>query len=182
MFFDDQNNTDHFQKEVYEAAYRIASSNNLESVVDVGCGSAFKLLYYFNDEFKTTGIDIGSTYDYLIRKYPEKDWLNGEGLDYSNIFGEIVICSDVIEHVLDPDVLLNNLKKIKGIRYLVLSTPDRLLARGWYDFGPPQNITHIREWNGKEFSAYIQSMGFDILSHQVTNYPQTTQMVICQIK
>jgi hypothetical protein len=41
-YFDDTGNTDGWQKEVYEAARDIMSTNKLRTIYDVGCGSAYK--------------------------------------------------------------------------------------------------------------------------------------------
>ncbi len=62
-----------------------------------------------------------------------------------------IVCSDVIEHVANPDELLASLKSIKGTKYYIISTPDRgLIPQKQY--GPPLNKTHMREWNFKEFN------------------------------
>jgi len=45
-------------------------------------------------------------------------------------------------------------------------------------FGPPMNISHLREWSFAEFAAYI-GLKFEIAEHRVTNTAQATQMVIC---
>ena len=90
--------------------------------------------------------------------------------------GDIVNCSDVIEHVLDPDELLNNIKKIKNVKYIFISTPDRNLIYS-ERFGPPYNTSHIREWTFEELKSYI-SKHFDVIDHVVTNRKQWTQLII----
>ncbi len=80
-------------------------------------------------------------------------------------------------------VIKNNWKglnaSIADLQYLVISTPDRDILRGENDFGPPRNMTHMREWNGKEFKNFISSSGFTIVSHMLAHYEQGTQMIIC---
>lgn len=68
-----------------------------------------------------------------------------------------------------------------SFRYLVLSTPDRGLLywpwqRGYW--GPPDNITHQREWTFLEFSRYVSSF-FEVIDHRITSLAQRTQMTIC---
>ena len=180
--FSDIKNEDQWQKEVYEIAAATANMHNYKKILDIGCGSAFKLIKNFSTKYDFIGIEVGDTLRYLQEKYPDYTWLNGELVDYSNLDAEMIICADVIEHVLDPSAFLNRIRQVKNVKKILISTPDRLLARGWYDFGPPKNPAHIREWNGKEFYNYISSLGFEILSHQVTNYSASTQLVICEIK
>lgn len=173
---------DEGQKEVYEYAKQVAQENGYTKVVDVGCGSGYKLIHNFAADFEFIGLDILDTYENLLEKYPQYQWANSLKVNYAELEGDLVICSDVIEHVLDPVELLNKIKTIQGAKRLVISTPDRLLARGWFDFGPPMNPTHVREWNGKEFATFMQAQGFKVLSHQISNYAQHTQLMLCEIQ
>jgi len=178
--FTADSSSDHCQQEVYETSLQLLSSNNYASIIDVGCGSGHKLIQLFSPDFNCTGIEIGETYQKLIQKYPNKNWLNDSDTDYATLEADVVICSDVIEHVLNPTLLLQKIKSIKNTKLIIISTPDRLLARGWYEYGPPKNTTHVREWNGKEFAKYLKSQGFHIVSHTITNYEDTTQMIVCE--
>jgi len=178
-YFDDLQNTDNWQKEVYETARKYFDSSDSEHVIDLGCGSGFKLLKYFSD-INTTGIDVSPTYEALIEKYPDHKWLKVGEADMSSLNADIVICSDVIEHVLDPDELLNKIKKIKEVKYIILSTPDRSILPSAKPFGPPLNVTHIREWGFEEFNDYI-SNHFDVIEHFISNRKQYTQCLVCKI-
>jgi hypothetical protein len=42
---------------------------------------------------------------------------------------------------------------------MLISTPDRDLARGATDLGPPGNPAHVREWDLGEFAAMLDSVG-----------------------
>lgn len=178
-YFDDTANTDTWQLEVYTKAKEYLERENLNSIIDFGCGSAYKLIKYFN-EYETTGIDVSPTYEFLKEKYPNHNWLKFGDFDINSLSADVVICSDVIEHVLDPDELLNNIKKIKNVKYIFISTPDRNLAPT-EKFGPPNNPTHIREWTFEELEDYIASH-FDIIEHLVTNRKQWTQLIIVKNK
>lgn len=171
---------DEMQNEVYKIAENIARENNLTQIIDVGCGSGYKLMKFFKQNYQVIGIDIQTTYDYLMSQYPDQTWVNGETVDFSSLTADVVICADVIEHVVNPDELVENIKKIKNLKYVVLSTPDRLLVRGWHDFGPPKNVTHVREWSGKEFSKYIGPK-LNIVSQQVTHYDHGTLVLVCKM-
>lgn len=177
-YFNDLNLTDGWQKEVYQKAEQIYRDNNLTSVADVGCGSAFKLLKHFKDD-PIVGYDVEPTLSELKKRYPDYTWKE------SNFNGrpkqaDLVICSDVIEHVLEPDKLLKYLIKFKP-KYIVLSTPDRYLVYGGDHNGPPRNGTHIREWNFSEFSNFISEY-LDIEEHFVSNRNQSTQCIVSRIK
>jgi 2-polyprenyl-3-methyl-5-hydroxy-6-metoxy-1,4-benzoquinol methylase len=77
----------------------------------------------------------------------------------------VIVAVDVIEHLAEPDHLLNYVKRHATEETLIIiSTPDRDLVRGFDNFGPPWNVTHVREWNQKEFKQYFKSHNFAIHS------------------
>lgn len=166
---DDRGFTDGSQREVYELALEIAQAHDLFSVVDIGCGSGYKLMKYF-DSFDTTGYEIEPTLSYLKEKYPHRKWINSQLTKTSNSSSvDLIICSDVVEHLVNPDQLLQYIDRF-DFRYLVISTPDRdLLLEVQKDpqsqTGPPVNSAHVREWNFEEFEQYI-SQYFTVIFHE----------------
>jgi SAM-dependent methyltransferase len=179
IYFDDRALTDEYQDEVYQLARFYADHHMYKNIVDIGCGSGYKLIKYFSD-CNTTGIEVNPTHDFLTKKYPGRTWKNVDDLNPGSIEADIIICADVIEHVKDPGDLLQLIKQIR-FRLLFLSTPERDMIRGVVDYGPPDNEAHIREWNASEFYEYI-SMHFTIISHMITNIEQATQLIICKPK
>jgi hypothetical protein len=98
----------------------------------------------------------------------------------------LVICSDVIEHIKKPELLLSQLASISEVApYVLLSTPDRDRARGWIDMGPPANTCHVREWSANEFVRFMFDCGFKSIpfyGHTVNtdvNLVKSTIMVVC---
>ena len=163
--YNDMNEEDKYQKEVYEYASKIMKKNNYKTVVDVGCGSAFKLIKYLG-EYDTLGIETEPCYSMLIEKYPNRNWkLSGKKetnfskkpLTYKP---DLVICSDVIEHIIDPDELIKYLLSLDAKKYII-STPcrqrlcdlKRFRSAKWN--GPPVNKSHVREWTMKELQKYL---------------------------
>jgi SAM-dependent methyltransferase len=177
--FDDTANTDHWQKEVYLKAKEILDREQLNRIIDFGCGSGYKLMTYLGN-YNTLGIEISPTYEFLKNKYPEANWLNFNELSRETLTANVVVCSDVIEHVANPDELLANLKTIKDVTYYIISTPDRSLIPQ-KQHGPPLNKTHMREWNFSEFNVYI-NQHLEVLEHYISNKNQATQVVIAKLK
>jgi hypothetical protein len=171
-FFDDTPYTDTWQNEVYEKAREIADANEFKVIYDIGCGSGYKLLKYFKD-FVTVGVDLEKTVTWLKEKYPERKWTENI-TGYPNC--DLLICSDVIEHVVDPDMMLSLISMCQP-KVIVLSTPDRDLLKNGQD-GPPHNLAHVREWSFIEFEKYI-SQTFKIHEHYIANHEQATQVIVC---
>jgi SAM-dependent methyltransferase len=172
-YFDDTPLKDEWQKEVYERARALADSFGLNSVLDIGTGSGYKLLKYFSDK-ETLGIDLPRTVSWLKQTYPDRNWTD-EQEPHTDF--DLIICSDVIEHMRDPDQLLNLIQQCNP-RYSVISTPDRaMLTRG--QDGPPGNKAHAREWTFEEFAQYI-GRRFSIIEHFISNFEQCTQVIIIQ--
>jgi hypothetical protein len=174
--FDATGSTDEFQRTVYELASSLAERYNLTSVLDVGCGSAYKLIQMLG-KYTTTGIEVEPAYSWLIKKYPERNWLLFNQPDMPELRADLVICSDVIEHIQNPDDMMNFLQKIE-FDILVLSTPERDRKNSTADYGPPKNTSHFREWNSGEFKTYV-SQWFNIREHHVFNDRSITQVVVC---
>lgn len=172
--------TDNYQNEVYTKGLDLVNQYGLTSVFDVGTGRAFKLLKYFS-HLKTLGLDLPPTIsegDKALKiVYPDRDWTDIPIEGPAPKGYDLVICSDVIEHVTDPDILCNFIKDAAP-RFAVISTPDRdLLKYRGCDDGPPFNECHVREWAWDEFRQYMDSH-FNVLEHFYSNRGQLTQCVV----
>ena len=185
VMFNDLENEDEFQKEVYQKARDLCFRNGYTKILDLGCGSGFKLKNYF-EGFKITGVDLPGIIEEVKARYPNDRWvpyifdLKDSVPEELKEEYDLVICSDVIEHLIYPDELLTLIKSIK-FKKLVISTPDRFIIerRGGSRLGPPQNICHVREWAFHEFKRYIENSGFAISEHFISNEAQATQVVVC---
>ena len=179
-YFDDTENADEWQREVYLTARQIMRENGLKTVCDVGCGSGYKLVHILG-EFKTTGIDLPETIARVRHRYPERHWLSGSFDRLEPPRADLIVCADVIEHVADPDALMRFLAS-SGAQWIIVSTPERdrvYRGKGLCRFGPPGNLAHVREWTMQEFRAYA-SRFFDVARHEITNDEQATQTVVCR--
>jgi hypothetical protein len=177
--YDDSECEDEWQLEVYLHALGLMKTNDFSKVADFGCGSGYKLIRYLSD-YHTVGYELPVNVEILQKKYPDHQWQVSNFAQVADISADVLICSDVIEHLINPDELLEYFNK-QNFTYLVISTPERELcyANGSvYLKGPPRNLAHQREWNFVEFEQYI-SQYFDVIDHRVTNLHQATQMMIC---
>jgi 2-polyprenyl-3-methyl-5-hydroxy-6-metoxy-1,4-benzoquinol methylase len=161
-----------YQWSAYQWANNIIKKHKISKVADVGCGFACKLnvLYQNNPNVEFWGIDQPSAVDLCKKHYQFGSWL-GVNLDQNPVqppekFG-LVISSDVIEHLANPDALIKYLKSIVAENgYILITTPERDVLRGTGSLACP-NKAHVREWNMEEFIAYLKSHGLHIVEKRL---------------
>jgi hypothetical protein len=172
-----------WQPEVYSLAGELASLRDLETIIDVGCGSAEKALGL---GLRVVGIDHGPN---LPRPREDATFLDHdlEGglprIDRRVVVRSVVVCADVIEHLIDPLPLLLDLGHVSRIAPVLISTPDRDLVRGEGDLGPPANPCHVREWDARGFAALLEDAGLKAeITHTIDNDRDrrpTTLLAVC---
>lgn len=152
-----------YQHHVYQLASYLAKRSGAKYVIDLGSGNGNKLVKYFGD-FNIITVDFGDNSSYVNNKFKHIQFNFDNGLP--NIGEEVlknsvVIASDVIEHLINPNNFTFGLSEwSKLAKYVVISTPDRDIARGFDDMGHPANLAHVREWNLSEFNQYLNHFDF----------------------
>lgn len=154
----------HAQPDVYAQAGIIAKAHGATKIIDVGTGAGTKLVKLY-PRFKITGIDFGPNIQMTRQHYSFGDWLEHDlsspGPLPVDTTDAVIVCADVIEHMVDSDLLLDKLRAALGnAQAVVLSTPDREQFRGIVHLGPPDNPAHVREWTLAELARYLRSQGF----------------------
>lgn len=156
----------YYQYHVYKLAKKLVQERPIKNVIDIGCGPATKLMEmifpYCQD---VVGIDQPSAIKVCKERFNRGEFYSDNfekpTLKINKKF-DLVICCDVIEHILNPDVLINYIKRFShSDSLIVFSTPERDLLRG-LNCMASQKPEHVREWNQKEFMSYLCSRGFEI--------------------
>lgn len=158
-----------YQPEIYPVAELLAKGTGRSRIIDVGCGIGRKLAGCSTR--RRVGIDRGVNLDYARANFGDAaEWIE---TDLENALPEhllrqidehdVVICSDVIEHLSDPFPLIASLRQcfMQGA-LIITSTPDRDLVRGVDHRGPPDNPAHVREWNIAEYRALLEQNGLPV--------------------
>jgi SAM-dependent methyltransferase len=132
-------------------------------VLDYGCGSGYGTRLLSDFAKQAIGVDISErVIDYCNRQYSAKNLLfKNISPDYSlpfeaNFF-DVIVSSQVIEHIPDVYRYLFELKRVlKDQGILFLTTPNkryRLLP-----FQRPWNPEHLREYSMRSFKREIESV------------------------
>jgi hypothetical protein len=190
-----------FQPDVYTLAEWIAWSTtpdvDRETILDVGCGWAEKLaaIHDRHSTWDFVGVDYGSNLARCRTSYTWGRWIEAnletqgcvDRLDRVVPYHAIVVCSDVVEHLLDPRPLLDSLAQLDRATY-VFSTPERDVQHGYDHRGPSPNVHHVREWNAEEFHLLLQDHGFAVRFHGLTRGHDhgwsniATQVAVCEVQ
>jgi len=156
-----------WQPDVYPEAASLARRLGTRTIIDVGCGQADKLVA-LRPEFEIVGIDYGPNIEFCRERYGFGRWLevdldHDESLGVHDFGSALLVCADVIEHLVHPERLVGFLWQAldSGADALMLSTPDRELTWGGDNLGPPPNPCHVREWTSGELERFLLSMGLD---------------------
>jgi 2-polyprenyl-3-methyl-5-hydroxy-6-metoxy-1,4-benzoquinol methylase len=152
------------QPDIYPLAAYLARKFDCKYIVDIGCGQGRKLTE-LHPEFELIGIDFGENIQYCRESYSFGRWLewdlDGEALlelEPEVLSRSVIVCADVIEHLIHPDRLLDLIKAWMAHAPVgLLTTPERDLLHGPKDMGPPSNTHHVREWNSIELQAFLRS-------------------------
>lgn len=141
-------------------------------ILDVGCGEGFTLIKLKHAKVgkRLEGIDNSDEALKIGKKiYPQLDIKKGEvyKLPYKNNSFDLLTCTEVLEHLREPEKALSELKRVTN-KYMLLSVPNEPffilanLLRGKYlrTFG--NHPDHINHWTALSFKKFLRKNGLKI--------------------
>lgn len=135
------------------------------SLLDVGCGEGFTLdkLMQVHAAKKYAGIEYVDAAIALGKKlHPHVPITKGNiyQLPYKANTFDVVLCSEVLEHLEHPEEALKELQRVTK-HYLVLSVPNEPLftiqriLRGKNILGLGAHPEHIQHWSSNQFKIFV---------------------------
>lgn len=116
------------------------SPNNIENnfkVLDVGCGKGWFLETIFKGGVKNLyGCDFVKNLDFENFKFELVDF-NKQELPYNDEEFDMVICSDVLEHIENPSQLLRDIRRVikpNGFIFITIPNCANILQRIYFLF------------------------------------------------
>jgi ubiquinone/menaquinone biosynthesis C-methylase UbiE len=157
-----------FNKKLIDLAKFTKSSK----VLDVGCGEGFFLVSLARNKVGKTyeGVDNSATAIKLGKKmYPTLDIKIGDiyNLPYKDDSFDLLICTEVLEHLKDPKKALSELKRVTK-KYVIFSVPNEpffILSnffRGKYITRFGNHPEHINHWTYPGFKKFLRKNGLKI--------------------
>lgn len=136
------------------------------NILDVGCGNGVISRYLGQFGFNITGIDVSSKAiekAHSLNKYPNVRFVNksaeeliAEGAKY-----DAIICSEVLEHLNNPDALLEVLNKsLVAEGKLIITVPNGKGPRESLVTKPVLKLRSKNNWAWKIIAGAKKTMGY----------------------
>lgn len=157
-----------FHRHLHRIIKEIIQSLKFQSVLDVGCGAG-SLLAELKSEFphiKPMGVDVSSSAIELARRrVPDADFrvldIAQSSLDTKF---DLVVCSEVLEHIPDDIAAMTNLSKMTK-KYLLVSTPQGRMRRFEKEIG------HVRNYAPGDLVRKFEITGLKAMSVVEWGFP-----------
>lgn len=157
----------------YTQLFQIIKPLKIQKALDVGCGEGFTLKKLQDKKIgkKNEGIDNSSRAIEIGKKiYPDLTLKKGDiyNLDYQDDSFDLIICTEVLEHLKNPQKAINEIKRVSS-KYMVFSVPNEpffIMAnflRGKYLKRLGNHPEHINHWSFLGFEKFLKKQGLVIV-------------------
>jgi len=161
-----------------------------KKILDVGCASGWFLsqLSHFYPKAKCYGIDVyKEAITYGKKRYKSLDlrYADGHSLPYANKSFDVVVCTEVLEHVVDPEKVLREIRRVlspNGVAVIEMDTGNRVFQLIWYWWTHMRHgvweHAHIQVFNSKKLEVLIKKAGFTIIKKKTFNYSMAIAFLV----
>lgn len=145
-----------------------------KTIIDLGCGIGGALMP-FTKKYDVVGVDIDPTnIEICNKKIPQGNWIVGDvaKIDLSQFKNiEIIICTEVIEHIDDWKKAIKNISNVRAGTKLFLSVPHTQSEKKLMDLRNKywQEIGHKHFFDGSEIKKELEKYGWNNIKIKRTN-------------
>ena len=151
---------------VLEVVHKLVAQTGPVTLLDAGCGEGFvaDYLHRRNPALSITGIDNSAeAIAYAESRFGRAaDFGVGSllKLPYADNSFDTVVCSEVLEHIVEHEVAMGELKRVAR-NYVVVSVPNEPYFKWLNDFARiirfSQDPGHVNFWTHGQFRRYMRS-------------------------
>ena len=146
--------------------HKVITDDNI-SILDVGCGEGF-ITELVRKEFKgikrIVGVDCArEALEIAKARNPQIEFVEGSiyNLNFENNEFDIVICTEVLEHLENPQIAFKEIQRV-GKKFLLITVPHEpwfrlgnlITLKNISRLGNP--IDHVQHWTFYKFKKWIQ--------------------------
>lgn len=139
---------------------------NPQSILDVGCGEGFTLFRLEKEKIgeKLEGIDaVGEAIDIGKKLHPNLTLKTGDvyNLRYEDDSFDVVLCTEVLEHLEFPRKALKELIRVSQ-KYVLITVPNepfftwQRILRGKNILKLGAHPEHIQHWSAEGFEKFVK--------------------------
>lgn len=166
-------------------------NKNHQNILDVGCASGWFLSQVASKypKAKCTGVDVykkGIEYGKKTYKSLNLIVADAHKLPFPNKSFDVIICTEVLEHVVNPDKVLIEIKRLlseDGIVIIEMDTGNILFNIAWFFWTHLRRgvwkDAHINSFNLKKLKKMILDSKFNIKKTKIFNLGMA---VVFQVK
>lgn len=161
-------------KKLNEVLKAIENTENPKKILDVGCASGW-FISEIQKRYPRTlcyGIDIyDDAIKYARKRYPKIKFniADAHKIPYKDETFDIVVCTEVLEHVDDPGKVLTEIKRVlkrNSTAIIELDSGSWLFSVVWFIWrkfkGRIWNDSHLHSFNVKKLENLINQCGFRV--------------------
>jgi len=147
-----------------------------EDILDVGCGSGTIVKRLLKREKKAIGIDIGKKFvDFCQSKYKSAIFCEADAqfLPFSSECFDTIVCSEVMEHLENPEKALKEFNRVLRPRgKLILTTPNisflwAFVEAIWTRIRKKMLETRHKSFTRRRLRFLLDRTGFNILHNDL---------------
>ena len=147
---------------------------NAKKVLDIGCSSGVLTAQVASalPKSKVTGLDsYKDAIDFAQKKYPHIDFICADAhkLPFKNNAFDLIICTETLEHVIDPRKTLLEMKRVlkeNGHAIISMDSGSPLFRIVWFFWtktkGRVWQNAHLHEFNAQILENLIRQTDFKI--------------------
>lgn len=150
----------------YDELSEVVGSTSCTTLLDAGCGEGFVVDFLAREypDLKITGVDISDeAIAYAKEHFGERARFRKGSvfkLPFSDKSFDAVLCSEVLEHVEDPNLAVAELKRVAR-QHVIITVPLEPYFQWlnnmsqWLRLGPAAD--HVNFWTSTTFQAFIRA-------------------------
>lgn len=172
-------------KNFFNTLIKVLRLLNIDAVLDAGCGEGFTLNKISQEKIgqKYKGIEFDAQAVLAANTlYPKLDIVQGDvmKLPFKNNSFDLVICTEVLEHLENPKKAYRELLRVSK-KYVLITVPNEPIftlqriakLKNLRHFGA--HPEHIQHWGPKEFIKFVKIRGVKLVAKK---YPIPWTMVL----